>query len=236
YTTINIANAFFSIPVAPECRPQFAFTWRGVQYTWNRLPQGWKHSPTICHGLIQTALEKGGISKYLQYVDGIIVWGDTAAEVFEKCEKIIQILLEAGFAIKRGKVKGPARDIRFLGIKWQDEHRQISIEVINNITVMCPPTNKEETQAFVGIVGFWRMHIPDYSQIVHPLYQVTRKKNEFYWDSEQRQTFEQIKQEIVHAIDLRPVRTGQGTKNVLYRADEDHGPTWSLWQKAAGET
>ncbi|XP_072791715.1 uncharacterized protein [Taeniopygia guttata] len=58
YATIDISNAFFSIPLAAECRPQFAFTWRGVQYTWNRLPQGWKHSPTICHGLIQTALEK----------------------------------------------------------------------------------------------------------------------------------------------------------------------------------
>ncbi|RMC06466.1 hypothetical protein DUI87_15901 [Hirundo rustica rustica] len=55
YATIDIANAFFSIPLAAECRPQFAFTWRGVQYTWNRLPQGWKHSPTICHGLIQAA-------------------------------------------------------------------------------------------------------------------------------------------------------------------------------------
>ncbi|GAB0207692.1 hypothetical protein GRJ2_003234900 [Grus japonensis] len=40
YATIDIANAFFSIPLAAECRPQLAFTWRGVQYTWNRLPQG----------------------------------------------------------------------------------------------------------------------------------------------------------------------------------------------------
>ncbi|KAK4826533.1 hypothetical protein QYF61_010030 [Mycteria americana] len=57
YATIDIANVFFSIPLAAECRPQFAFTWRGIQCTWNRLPQGWKHSPAICHGPIQTALE-----------------------------------------------------------------------------------------------------------------------------------------------------------------------------------
>ncbi|RMB92962.1 hypothetical protein DUI87_30610 [Hirundo rustica rustica] len=84
YATIDIVNAFSSIPLAAECRPQFAFTWRGVQYTWNRLPQGWKHSPTICHGLIQTALEKGEAPEHLQYIDDIIVWGNTAAEVFEK--------------------------------------------------------------------------------------------------------------------------------------------------------
>ncbi|RMB97122.1 hypothetical protein DUI87_26406 [Hirundo rustica rustica] len=45
YATIDIANAFFSIPLAAECRPQFAFTWRGVQYTWNRLPQGVETQP-----------------------------------------------------------------------------------------------------------------------------------------------------------------------------------------------
>ncbi|RMC18940.1 hypothetical protein DUI87_03538 [Hirundo rustica rustica] len=86
YATIDIANAFFSIPLAAECRPQFAFTWRGVQYTWNQLPQGWKHSRTICHGLIQAALEKGEAPEHLQYIDDIIVWGNTAMEVFEKSE------------------------------------------------------------------------------------------------------------------------------------------------------
>ncbi|RMC09736.1 hypothetical protein DUI87_13523 [Hirundo rustica rustica] len=105
YATIDIANAFFSIPLAAECRPQFAFTWRGVQYTWNRLPQGWKHSPTICHGLIQTAQEKGEAPEHLQYIDDIIVWGNTAAEVFEKGKKIIQILLEPVSLSRRVKLR-----------------------------------------------------------------------------------------------------------------------------------
>ncbi|RMC17952.1 hypothetical protein DUI87_04826 [Hirundo rustica rustica] len=176
YATIDIANAFFSIPLAAECRPQFAFTWRGVQYTWNRLPQGWTHSPTICHGLIQTALEKGEAPEHLQYIDDIIVWGNTAAEVFEKGKEIIQILLEASFAIKKSKVKGPAHEIQFLGVKWQDGQRQIPTDVINKITAMFPPTNKKETQAFLGAIGFWRIHIPEHSQIVSPLYLDTCKR------------------------------------------------------------
>ncbi|PKU32569.1 hypothetical protein llap_17127 [Limosa lapponica baueri] len=153
YATVDIiANAFFSIPLAAECRPQVAFTWRGVQYTWNRLPQGWKHSPTVCHGLIQTALEEAGAPEHLQYIDDIIVRGNTAEEVFKKGKQIIEILLKAAFAVKRGKVKGPAQDIQFLGIRWQDVRRQIPMDVINKITAMSPPTNKKETQAFLGVV------------------------------------------------------------------------------------
>ncbi|GAB0208636.1 hypothetical protein GRJ2_003329300 [Grus japonensis] len=186
YATSDIANAFFSIPLAAECRPQFAFTWRGVQYTWNRLPQGWKHSPTICHGLIQTALgEKGEAPEHLQYIDDITVWGKSAEEVSEKGKKIIQILLKTGFSIKRSKVKGPAQEIQFLGIRWHDGRCQIPMDVINKIAAMSPLTNKKETQAFLGVVGFWRMHIPNYSLIVSPLYHVTRKKNDFKWGPEQ---------------------------------------------------
>ncbi|RMC22125.1 hypothetical protein DUI87_02998 [Hirundo rustica rustica] len=40
-----------------------------------------------------------------------------AAEVFEKGKEIIHILLNAGLAIKKSKVKRPAHEIQFLGVK-----------------------------------------------------------------------------------------------------------------------
>ena len=141
--------------------------------------------------------------------------GQHSRSSFEKGEKIIQILLKAGFAIKQSKVKGPSQEIQFLGIKWQDGRRHIPMDVINKIAAMSPPTSKQETQAFLGVVGFWRMHIPNYSLIVSPLYQVTRKKKDFKWGPEQQQAFEQIKREIVHAVALGPVRAGPDVQNVL---------------------
>ncbi|KFQ42617.1 hypothetical protein N333_12078, partial [Nestor notabilis] len=192
YATIDIANAFFSIPLAAECRPQSAFTWRGIQYTWNRLPQGWEHSPTVCHGLIQTALEQGQAPEHLQYTDDLILCGITAEEkiiilillkpgfaIKQKEKIIILILLKPGFAIKQSKVKGPAQESQFWGIKCQDGCFHIPTDVINKITAMSPPNNKKETQAFLGVVGLWRIHIPNCSLTVSPLYHVTQKKNDF---------------------------------------------------------
>ncbi|RMB93035.1 hypothetical protein DUI87_30541 [Hirundo rustica rustica] len=169
-------------------------------------------------------------------LQNIIVWGNTAMEVFEKGEKIIQILLKAGFAIKKSEVKGPVREIQLLGVKWQDGRCQIPTKVINKITATSPPTNKKETQAFLGAIGFRRMHIPEYSQIVSPLYLVTCKKNDFHWGPEQQQAFAQIKQEIAHAVALGPVRMGPEVRNVLYSATGNHALSWSLWQKGPGET
>ena len=200
------------------------------------MPQGWKHRPTICHGLIQTVLEQGSAPEHLQYTDDIVVWGDTAEDVFEKGEQIIQILLQAGFAIKQSTVKGPAQEIQLLGIKWQDGHRHIPADVIDKITAMSPPTNKKETQSFLGVVDFRRMHVPNCSLIVSPMYQVTQKKNGFTWGPEQQQAFEQIKQEIASAVALGPVWMEQDVKNILYSAAGGKGPTWSLWQRTSEKT
>lgn len=79
------------------------------------------------------------------------------------------------------------------------------------------------------------MCIPNYSLIVNPLYQMTQK-NYFTWGPQQQQAFEQIKQKIFHAVALGPVWTGQDVKSMLYIAAGENGPTWSLWQKASGET
>ncbi|KAK4827198.1 hypothetical protein QYF61_015226 [Mycteria americana] len=162
--------------------------------------------------------------------------GNTAEDIFEKGKKIVQIPLKDRFVIKQSKVKGPAQEIQVLGIKWQDGRHQIPMDVINKITAVSPPTGKKETQAFLGIVGFWRMHIPNYSLITSSLYQVTWKKNHFKWSPEQQEVYEQIKQEIVHEVGLVPVWAGQDLKNVLYTAARENAPTWSLWQKAPGES
>ncbi|XP_064258548.1 uncharacterized protein LOC135289121 isoform X4 [Passer domesticus] len=209
-----------SIPslLAAECRLQFASMWRGVQYTRNRLPRGWKHSPSISHGLIQSVLGMGDAPDRLQCIHDIIVWGTEAEEVFEKGKRIVQNVLKAGFAIKKSKVKGPAWDIQFLGVKWQDGRCHVPMDVVKKIGTMSSPAKKMETPSFVGCLGFWIMCIPGYSQLVRPLYQVTRKKNHSERGLEQQQAFEQIKEEIACAVALGPVQTARALQNILYTA------------------
>ncbi|KAK4822187.1 hypothetical protein QYF61_011172 [Mycteria americana] len=203
------------------------------------IPSDYKGAESICVSGVtggsqelsvleaETALEQGEAPEHLQNIDDIIVWGNTAEAVFEKGKKIVQIFLKAGFAIKQSKVKGPAQEIQFLGIKWQDGRRQIPMDVITKITATSPPTSKKETQAFLGVVGFWRMHIPNYSLIISPLYQVTQKKNDFEWGPEQQQAVEQIRWEIVCAVALGPsLDRTRCEKHALHL--RDNRPTWSF--------
>lgn len=50
---------------------------------------GVKHSSSICLE-VHTVLERGETPAHVQYIDNIIVWGNTAKKAFQKGEKIIQ--------------------------------------------------------------------------------------------------------------------------------------------------
>ena len=54
---LDVKDMFFMIPLREEDKPQFAFSCEGVQYTFNRLPQGYKRSPTIAHNSLAKLLD-----------------------------------------------------------------------------------------------------------------------------------------------------------------------------------
>ncbi len=57
FTVIDLCSAYFSVPLAEESRYLFAFTYAGKQYTYTRIPQGFKHSLHIFNRILKADLE-----------------------------------------------------------------------------------------------------------------------------------------------------------------------------------
>ena len=49
---LDVKDMFFMVPLQEKDKEKSAFTWKGIQDTFNRLPQGYKHSPTIAHAAL----------------------------------------------------------------------------------------------------------------------------------------------------------------------------------------
>ena len=76
FSVIDLANAFFSVPVDPESQNWFAFTFKNKKYKWTRCPQGYSESPTVYSTSLQETLA-GFVfprnSTLIQYIDDLLV-------------------------------------------------------------------------------------------------------------------------------------------------------------------
>lgn len=83
YTILDLKDAFFSLPLAPQSQEIFAFGWTDEdsqtvgQLTWTRLPQGFKNSPALFNEALGEDLCEYRTSHphvvLLQYVDDLML-------------------------------------------------------------------------------------------------------------------------------------------------------------------
>ena len=55
------------------------------------------------------------------------------------------------------------------------------------------PTKVKELYLFLGFGNYYKDFIPNYSQIAHPLHDLTQKNHEREWKKPQQDTFETLK-------------------------------------------
>ncbi|KFW92388.1 hypothetical protein N336_03296, partial [Phalacrocorax carbo] len=177
---IDVKVMFFVVPLRDEDKAQFVFTWKRIKYTFSRLPQEYKHSPAVVHNVLAKILAE--ISHrdspvMCQYRGDILRAGDNQQTVERGMEKIVDKLTSLGLEIPTPKRQGPGQGVKFLGVWWIKG------------AVSTPPDSLQESEEgrtpeseVLGTLGYWRKHIPGFSIIARPPYNLLQKGVRWEWD------------------------------------------------------
>ncbi|GFX01598.1 retrovirus-related Pol polyprotein from transposon 17.6 [Trichonephila clavipes] len=74
------------------------------------------------------------------------------------------------------------------------------------------PTTIKQVQSFLGLTGYFRKYIKDYSKIAKPLSDLTRKKNLFVFGIQQKEAFEKLKKILSEGPILHLYKYGRKTE------------------------
>uniref|UniRef100_A0ABI7W2N2 Reverse transcriptase domain-containing protein n=1 Tax=Felis catus TaxID=9685 RepID=A0ABI7W2N2_FELCA len=191
YTVLDLKDAFFSLPLAPQSQPLFTFEWHDPeegysgQLTWTRLPQGFKNSPTIFDEALHEDLgeyrREHPCLTLLQYVDDTLIAADMAKDCKRGTQGLLATLGALGYRASMKKAQICRERVSYLGYSLEGGQRRLSDARKETVLKIPTPTTRREVREFLGSAGYCRLWVLGFAEISRPLYEATKEGQTFKW-------------------------------------------------------
>ncbi|RMC18275.1 hypothetical protein DUI87_04157 [Hirundo rustica rustica] len=208
FTVIDLKDAFWACPLAEECRDWFTFEWehpdrgRKQQLRWTRLPQGYTESPNIFGQALETLLEqfspKQGV-QILQYVDDLLISGETEKEVKNVSIQLLNFFGEKGLKVSQNKLQFVETEVTYLGHIIGKGSTRLSPARISGIVSISPPKTKRDVRKLLGLFGYCKHWIDKYTQGVKFLYDKLIDQEPMNWIESDEKQLQDLKEKLSSA-------------------------------------
>ena len=112
----------------------------------------------------------------IAYLDDIIIFSKTAEEHLLCIRKVFAKLRSAKLSMKLSKCHFFSKDIQYLGHILNTKGIHLLPSKTQAIQKMYPPTTPKQVCAFLGLVGYYRKFIKNFTKIAKPLTLLTMSK------------------------------------------------------------
>ena len=127
------------------------------------------------------------------YLDDIIIWGDTIAELCANTHKIFRRFQTEGWHLQAKKCKFGFQEQVILGNLVGRGTLRPDPAKIECVVKLAPLKTKKELRSFLGYTGYFRRFIPNYAGISTSLSDLLKDGEAFQWTSERNDAFNALK-------------------------------------------
>lgn len=175
FTTLDLASGFHQIEMEPKDIQKTAFTVNNGHYEYCRMPFGLKNAPSTFQRAMENVL-RGLVNEIcIVYMDDIIIFSTSLQEHITSIEKVFQRLREANFKIQLNKSEFMKRDTAYLGHIVTPEGIKPNPDKVYAIKKNPIPKTTREIKRFLGLLGYYRKFIPNFSKLTKPFTSCLKK-------------------------------------------------------------
>ncbi|GBN87133.1 Retrovirus-related Pol polyprotein from transposon 17.6 [Araneus ventricosus] len=142
-------------------------------------------------------------------MDDIIIPAKDEKEGLQKLKIVFEVAKKYGLEIKFKKCQFLMQKVEFLGHIVENGTIKPSIAKTLAVRKFPEPPTVKQVQSFLGLTGYFRKCMKDYSKIAKPLSDLTRKENPFVFGIQQKEAIEKLKKIMSEGPDLRIYKYGK---------------------------
>ena len=199
YSKIDLCSGYHQIEMLEEDREKTAFAVGNQLFQYKVMPFGLVNSGASFCRMMEKALAGISERECLNYIDDLLVPGETEEKAIENLEKVFQCLRSAGLKATPEKCDLLSKEVDFLGHRITAEGISTSEEKVDAVKNWPTPTSVKEVRKFVGFASYYRKFVKGFSAICKPLYKLTEKNQSFCWNADCNNAFLSLKEALTSA-------------------------------------
>lgn len=192
FTKLDVKSAYHQVEISESSRPITTFITKKGLFRYTRLMFGIACAPELFQKIMEQIL--AGCEGCLNYMDDIIVYGETIDQLNERVKEVLNKLNEYNVVLNQEKCIFAAKELVFLGHKLTANGIMPTQDKVSAVKNFRKPSSAEEVRSFLGLMNFVGKFIPNLAEITDPLRLLIKKDEKFVWQLVQQEAFDKLKE------------------------------------------
>jgi hypothetical protein len=199
FSKIDLRSGYHQIKIRASDVPKTAFSTRYSLYEFLVMSFGLTNAPAYFMYLMNSVFMNELDKFVVVFIDDILIYSQSKAEHAKHLRIVLQRLRDHKLYAKLSKCEFWLDSVNFLGHTISKDGISVDPSKVQEVMDWKPPKSVHQIRSFLGLAGYYRRFIPDFSRIAKPMTELLKKGVEFVWSEECDQAFHTLRKHLTSA-------------------------------------
>jgi hypothetical protein len=179
FSKIDLRSGYHQIKIQPSDIPKTAFSTRYGLYEYLVMSFGLTNAPAYFMYLMNSVFMQELDKFVVVFIDDILIYSKNPTDHTQHLHVILQRLRDHHLYAKFSKCEFWLDTVKFLGHTISGDGISVDPGKVLEVMDWKPPTSVHQIRSFLGLAGYYRRFIPDFSRIAKPMTELLKKGVKF---------------------------------------------------------
>ncbi|KAI3715043.1 hypothetical protein L6452_22009 [Arctium lappa] len=199
FSKIDLRSGYHQVKVKEDDIPKTVFQTHYGHYEFLVMSFGLTNAPAMFMDLMNRVCRPFLDKSVIVFIDDILIYSKDESDHARHLRNVLEVLRKEKLYAKFSKCEFWLKEVQFVGHVVTKDGVKVDPAKIEVMMNWEPPKRPSKIRSFLGLAGYYRRFIHDFSKIASSLTALTKKNVKFVWTESQEKTFLTLQRKLCEA-------------------------------------